>query len=66
MNLFIILILIYISVLIHELGHYLASKFFKIPVITFCIGNGPTLLKFNKFNTEFIFKLIPLKVYISN
>lgn len=66
MKIFIIIISLYISVLIHELGHYLTSKFFKIPVTTFCIGNGPTLLTFNKFNTKFIFKPIPFTGYISN
>jgi len=66
MNLFIFIISLYISILIHELGHYLTSKFFKIPVKTFCIGVGPKLLTFSKFNTKFIFKPIPVGGYITS
>lgn len=43
----IILVLLSISVLIfvHELGHFLFAKFFKMPVEEFCIGFPPRLWK---------------------
>lgn len=66
MNLLIIIISLYISITIHELGHYLASKAFNVPVKTFCIGIGPKLIAFNKFNTNFILKPLPISGYITH
>ena len=59
-------IAMYLSIFIHELGHYLSCKAFKVPVKTFSIGFGPKLFRFKKFNTDFTFKLIPMGGYIYN
>ena len=32
-------------IFVHELGHFAASKYFKIPVKEFAIGFGPTIWK---------------------
>lgn len=56
----------YISIAIHEFGHYISCKTFGVPVSDFSIGLGPTLIKFKKFNTTFKLKPFPFGGYIKN
>ncbi|RUM43596.1 MAG: RIP metalloprotease RseP, partial [Desulfurobacterium sp.] len=49
-----------ILIFVHELGHFLAARFFKVKVETFSIGFGTKLFKFNCCETEFTVSLIPL------
>lgn len=58
--------LIFISIIIHELGHYIASNIYNVRVSKFCIGIGPRILKFKKYGTEFELKLFPIGGYICN
>lgn len=65
MEIFIFFILMYISVFLHELGHFLSSKIFNIKVYEFSIGLGSIFYKFNLEETNFYFKNLPLGGYIS-
>lgn len=65
MEIFIFFILMYISVFLHELGHFLSSKIFSIKVHEFSIGLGSVFYKFNFKETNFYFKNLPLGGYIS-
>ena len=47
------LVLIGIMILIHELGHYWAARFFDVKVETFSFGFGPRLFGFKKGETDF-------------
>jgi regulator of sigma E protease len=47
------LVLIGIMILIHELGHYWAARFFDVRVETFSFGFGPRLFGFKKGETDF-------------
>jgi len=47
-------------VFFHELGHFLAAKFFHVGVNEFSIGMGPRLLSFLYKNTRYSLKLLPL------
>lgn len=47
------LVLIGIMILIHELGHYWAARFFDVKVDTFSFGFGPRLFGFKKGETDF-------------
>lgn len=53
MNYFLIVFLIGSLILVHELGHFLAAQWLKIPVARFSIGFGPKygVLKEEKLNT---------------
>lgn len=52
-------------VFIHEFGHFLAARFYKIPVYTFSIGFGPSILSFtDKKNTIWQIAAIPLGGYV--
>jgi len=51
-----------IIIVIHELGHFLVAKFFKIKVETFSVGFGPRLLGFRKGDTDYRLSAFPLAV----
>ncbi len=64
MNTALVLILILgVSISIHELGHYLAARLQGVSVPAFSIGFGPPLLRFNWAGTEWRLSLIPLGGY---
>lgn len=52
-NVWWLLVLIGIMILIHELGHYWAARFFDVKVDTFSFGFGPRLFGFKRGETDF-------------
>lgn len=56
--------LIGLLILVHELGHFLAARFVKIPVARFSIGFGPRLCGFRRGETEYCLSVIPLGGYV--
>ncbi len=54
-----------VLIFIHELGHFLAARYYKIGVITFSLGFGPKILKYKKDRTTYALSLIPLGGYVS-
>ncbi len=58
-----ILILIGI-VLVHEFGHFIFAKAFKVYVLEFAFGFGPKLFSFKGKETEYRFNAIPLGGYV--
>lgn len=55
---------IFILVTIHELGHFLAAKFFKMRVDKFSIGFPPKIFGFRKGETEYVIGATPLGGYV--
>ncbi len=55
---------IFILVTIHELGHFLAAKFFKMRVNKFSIGFPPKIFGFKKGETEYVIGATPLGGYV--
>lgn len=51
-------------VFIHELGHYLVARYFKMRVDTFSIGFGPTLICWVRNDTEYKIGCIPFGGYV--
>jgi membrane-associated protease RseP (regulator of RpoE activity) len=51
-------------VLIHEAGHFLTAKAFKIRVEEFFVGFGPRLWSFRRGETEYGVKALPLGGYV--
>ena len=47
------LILIGVMILIHELGHFWAARFFDVRVDTFSFGFGPRLFGFRRGETDY-------------
>jgi len=50
--------------LVHEGGHFIASKRQGIQVHEFGIGFGPTLFSFSKNNTTYKINLLPILGYV--
>ncbi len=58
------LFIIAFSVTIHELGHFLLAKIFRIPVEKFSIGFGPPLIKRKIGETDFRIAYFPVGGYV--
>lgn len=58
------LVLIGVMILIHELGHYWAARFFDVRIETFSFGFGPRLFGFRKGETDFRFSAILFGGYV--
>lgn len=58
---FILFVVIFgIVVVSHEFGHFLIAKMNGIHVVEFSVGMGPNLLSFQKGDTKYSLKLLPL------
>ena len=53
-----------VLIFVHELGHFLAAKSVGIEVQRFSIGLGPTIVGFQKGETEYVVSWIPLGGYV--
>ncbi len=51
-------------VFIHELGHFLAAKAFRVRVNTFSLGFGKRLIGFRRGDTDYRLSLLPLGGYV--
>jgi regulator of sigma E protease len=58
------LVLIGVMILVHELGHYWAARFFDVKIETFSFGFGPRLFGFKHGETDFRFCLILFGGYV--
>lgn len=58
--------IVFIGVLIfvHELGHFLAAKYFGIKVTKFSLGFGPALVAFTRGETTYQIAAVPLGGYV--
>ena len=69
MNLFVTIllaILIFgVIIIIHELGHFLTAKAVGIAVPEFSIGMGPKLLQWEKGETKYTLRLLPIGGYVA-
>ncbi len=54
-----------VSIALHEVGHLLPAKLFKVRVTKYMIGFGPTLWSKRRGETEYGFKAIPLGGFVS-
>jgi membrane-associated protease RseP (regulator of RpoE activity) len=54
-----------LSIGLHELGHLIPAKIFKVRVAQYMIGFGPTLIRKKWGETEYGIKALPLGGYIS-
>lgn len=52
------------AVVLHEFGHFIVAKLFKIRVETFSFGFGPRLVGFKRGHTDYRISLIPLGGYV--
>ena len=59
------LLCVFVSIVIHELGHLLVALWCKVPVEAFSIGFGKAIIKKKKWGIEWRLSMIPLGGYTS-
>ena len=64
MNYLIVVWLIGFLIFLHELGHFLAARWVKIPVSRFSVGLGPKLWGIKRKETEYRVSMIPIGGYV--
>ena len=52
-------------IFVHELGHFLTAKLFKMPVSEFSIGMGPQVFSADTNKTTYSFRAIPIGGYVN-
>ena len=52
-------------IFIHELGHFIFAKLFKVKVNEFALGMGPTLIKKKKNDTTYALRLFPIGGFVA-
>src|SRR5437867_7118628 len=58
------LVVLGVIIVIHELGHFVVAKYFKIKVETFSVGFGPRLIGFRRGETDYRISAFPLGGYV--
>lgn len=53
-----------ILIFVHELGHFLAAKYFDVKVVKFSLGFGPPLIAFKRGETTYQIAAIPLGGFV--
>ena len=53
-----------VMVLVHELGHFLAARYFGVRVEAFAFGFGPRLFGYKRGDTDYKVCLVPLGGYV--
>lgn len=64
MNLLLAFLAFNVIVFIHELGHFVFAKLFKIKVIEFSMFVGPKLYSWQRGETTYSIRLIPIMAYV--
>lgn len=59
-----VLVLLGGLIFVHELGHFLVAKAFRVKVLTFSLGFGPRLFGFRRGETDYRLSLLPLGGYV--
>lgn len=65
MNILIAILVLGVIIFIHELGHFLTAKFFKMPVSEFSIGMGPQVYSYDTMKTTYSFRVIPIGGFVN-
>jgi len=64
MSIIIFLAVLFVLILVHELGHFATAKWFKMRVDEFGIGFPPKLFGIRKGETEYTFNLFPIGGFV--
>lgn len=64
MSIFIFFLVLFLLILVHELGHFWAAKYFKIRVDEFGLGFPPKLFGKKWGETEYTFNLLPIGGFV--
>ena len=65
MNIIITILILGIIIMVHELGHFLTAKYFKMPVEEFSLGMGPVLFCHEGLHTRYCLRAIPMGGFVN-
>ena len=65
MTFLIAVVMLGLIIFVHELGHFLTAKLFKMPVSEFSIGMGPQVFSVDTKKTTYSFRAIPIGGYVN-
>ncbi len=65
MGVLLTIILLGLIIFLHELGHFMAAKWFKMPVKEFALGMGPKLISKKFGETVYSIRLLPLGGFVN-
>lgn len=65
MTFLIAVVMLGLIIFVHELGHFLTAKLFKMPVSEFSIGMGPQVFSIDTKKTAYSFRAIPIGGYVN-
>src|SRR5271157_1785087 len=60
----VVILVLGFMIFIHELGHFLAAKFYGVRVLVFSLGFGKRLLHFTKGDTDYRISALPFGGYV--
>ena len=60
----VVVIVLGLMIFIHELGHFMAAKFFGVRVLVFSLGFGKRLLHFARGDTDYRISALPFGGYV--
>ncbi|MCF6289762.1 MAG: RIP metalloprotease RseP [Desulfobacterales bacterium] len=63
-TLFSFIVVLGLLIFVHEFGHFLMAKLFRVRVLKFSLGFGPTLFGTRYGETEYVVSAIPLGGYV--
>lgn len=58
------LVVLGVIIVIHELGHFVVAKLFKIKVETFSVGMGPRVIGYRRGDTDYRISAFPIGGYV--
>jgi regulator of sigma E protease len=65
MNIIITILILGIIIMVHELGHFLSAKYFKMPVEEFSLGMGPVIYCYKGKETKYCIRAIPMGGFVN-
>ncbi|MGA2611702.1 MAG: site-2 protease family protein, partial [Terriglobia bacterium] len=60
----VVVLVLGLMIFVHELGHFLAAKFFGVRVLVFSLGFGKRLLHLTRGDTDYRISALPFGGYV--
>jgi regulator of sigma E protease len=64
MDIVVVVLVLGLMIFVHELGHFLAAKLFRVKVLIFSLGFGPPLLHSTRGDTDYRIAALPIGGYV--
>jgi regulator of sigma E protease len=60
----VVVLVLGLMIFVHEVGHFLAAKFFRVRVLVFSLGFGPRVLHWKRGDTDYRISALPFGGYV--